>query len=112
VVVPAWTEAERLPRLLDALERCDPPPHEVIVADGGSEDGTAGLAAGRATVTARRAGEPAERGCRVASGDALRRPRRQRPPAFGSRRSWRVARARPVVSIAFRPASGAHPLVP
>lgn len=73
VVVPAWNEAERLPRLLDALERCDPPPHEVIVADGGSDDGTAGLAVGRAAVIRAPRGRASQQnaGAGVASGDAL-----------------------------------------
>jgi rSAM/selenodomain-associated transferase 2 len=73
VVVPAWNEVERLPRLLDALERCDPPPHEVIVADGGSEDGTAELAAPRAAVICAPRGRASQQNAaaRVASGDAL-----------------------------------------
>ncbi|HET9334165.1 MAG TPA: TIGR04283 family arsenosugar biosynthesis glycosyltransferase [Gemmatimonadota bacterium] len=73
VVVPAWNEAERLPRLLDALERCDPPPCEVIVADGGSEDGTAGLAARRATLVRAPRGRASQQNAaaKIASGDAL-----------------------------------------
>lgn len=49
VVVPTWNEAERLPRLLDALEACRPAPREVIVVDGGSTDPTVEVARGRAT---------------------------------------------------------------
>jgi rSAM/selenodomain-associated transferase 2 len=56
VIIPAWNEARRLPRLLDALSRCSPAPHEVIVVDGGSSDGTALIGRGRARVI------PAERG--------------------------------------------------
>lgn len=45
VVVPAWNEARRLPRLLAALAACRPAPGDVVVADGGSEDGTREIAA-------------------------------------------------------------------
>ncbi|MBW3660896.1 MAG: glycosyltransferase, partial [Gemmatimonadetes bacterium] len=48
VIVPTWNEASRLPRLLDALERCRPRPAEVVVADGGSGDRTRELARARA----------------------------------------------------------------
>ena len=43
IVIPTYNEAQTLPRLLAELagERV---PHEVIVADGGSGDGTADLA--------------------------------------------------------------------
>lgn len=44
VVIPARDEAARLPRLLDALGAAEPPPHEVLVVDDGSTDGTATLA--------------------------------------------------------------------
>ncbi|MFN2382785.1 MAG: TIGR04283 family arsenosugar biosynthesis glycosyltransferase [Gemmatimonadota bacterium] len=40
VIIPAWNEGTRLPRLLDALAACRPAPIEVIVADGGSTDDT------------------------------------------------------------------------
>ncbi|HET6616458.1 MAG TPA: TIGR04283 family arsenosugar biosynthesis glycosyltransferase [Gemmatimonadota bacterium] len=73
VVVPAWNEAERLPRLLDALERCRPAPHEVIVVDGGSLDGTRELADGRAAVIDAPRGRSSQlnAGARHAAGDAL-----------------------------------------
>jgi rSAM/selenodomain-associated transferase 2 len=73
VVVPAWNEAVRLPPLLEALERCDPPPHEVIVVDGGSSDGTVHLAAGRATVITAPRGRASQQnaGARKATGDVL-----------------------------------------
>jgi 4,4'-diaponeurosporenoate glycosyltransferase len=45
VVVPARDEAAALPRLLASLGALDDPPHEVIVVDDASTDGTAGLAA-------------------------------------------------------------------
>jgi rSAM/selenodomain-associated transferase 2 len=73
VVVPAWNEALRLPPLLDALERCDPRPHEVIVVDGGSSDGTRDLAAGRVTVITAPRGRASQlnAGARRATGDVL-----------------------------------------
>lgn len=46
-IVPTWNEAPRLPRLLDALEACHPPPAETIVADAGSDDPTLEIAAAR-----------------------------------------------------------------
>jgi glycosyltransferase involved in cell wall biosynthesis len=39
VVIPTLNEAERLPQLLAALDR-EPELREIIVADGGSNDGT------------------------------------------------------------------------
>lgn len=73
VVVPTWNEARRLPRLLDAIDRCDPPPHEVIVADGGSDDGTPELAADRAVVIRAPRGRASQQNAaaRAADGDAL-----------------------------------------
>ena len=73
VVVPAWNEAERLPRLLDALEGCRPAPHEVIVVDGGSGDGTRELAADRVIVIDAPRGRASQlnAGAWHASGDAL-----------------------------------------
>jgi rSAM/selenodomain-associated transferase 2 len=56
VVVPALDEARTLPALLDALRRGLRVPHEVIVADGGSADGTDAVArdAGARVVTGAR----------------------------------------------------------
>jgi rSAM/selenodomain-associated transferase 2 len=73
VVVPAWNEAERLPRLLDALERCHPAPHEVIVVDGGSRDSTADLARRRARLIEAERGRASQQnaGAREASGEVL-----------------------------------------
>ena len=73
VVIPAWNEAERLPRLLDALERCDPAPHEVIVVDGGSDDTTSDLARDRARVIGAARGRARQQnaGAGEASGDVL-----------------------------------------
>lgn len=40
VVIPALDEVGDLPATVEDLRRQDPAPHEVIVADGGSRDGT------------------------------------------------------------------------
>lgn len=40
VVIPARNEARALPTVLRSIWAQDPPPREVIVVDGGSEDGT------------------------------------------------------------------------
>ncbi|MGH7573016.1 MAG: TIGR04283 family arsenosugar biosynthesis glycosyltransferase [Gemmatimonadota bacterium] len=73
VVVPTWNEARRLPVLLDALERCSPPPIEVIVADGGSSDDTADVAAGRARLVAAPRGRASQQnaGARASDGRVL-----------------------------------------
>ncbi|HKY59579.1 MAG TPA: TIGR04283 family arsenosugar biosynthesis glycosyltransferase [Gemmatimonadota bacterium] len=73
VIVPAWNEARRLPRLLDALARCSPSPDEVIVVDGGSSDGTAGLGRGRARVITSERGRARQQnaGARAATGAVL-----------------------------------------
>jgi 4,4'-diaponeurosporenoate glycosyltransferase len=54
IVVPARDEAATLPALLRSVAALDPAPHEVIVVDDGSTDGTAAVArsAGAAVVTA------------------------------------------------------------
>jgi len=44
VIVPARNEAARVPRLLERLQASEPPPHEIIVADDDSRDGTARVA--------------------------------------------------------------------
>ena len=53
VVVPALNEAGELPATLAHLFALDPPPREVVVADGGSADGTADLAAAAGGVVVR-----------------------------------------------------------
>ena len=50
LVIPAWNEAERLPRLLDSVDAARtacPAEIEVIVADNGSTDATAEIARAR-----------------------------------------------------------------
>jgi hypothetical protein len=73
VVVPALDEADRLPGLLDCLERQTLRPIEVVIADAGSSDGTAEVARSRgARVVA--GGRPAagrNAGARAASGDLI-----------------------------------------
>lgn len=73
VVVPAWNEARRLPRLLGALEACHPAPDEVLVADGGSTDATAGVARERATLVPSPRGRALQQnsGARAARGRVL-----------------------------------------
>ena len=60
VVIPTWNEAATLPRLLDALAACRPAPVEVVVADGGSIDGTTTIASERATLLAAPLGRGAQ----------------------------------------------------
>jgi rSAM/selenodomain-associated transferase 2 len=71
--VPAWNEAERLPRLLDALDACEPRPGEIVVVDGGSSDATRAVAAGRAILIEARRGRASQQnaGARRATGDVL-----------------------------------------
>lgn len=47
IVIVSLNGADRLALPLDSLRRCDPAPHEVIVVDNGSTDGTSELVAGR-----------------------------------------------------------------
>lgn len=44
LVVPVLNEEKALPALIEALAALDPPPGEVLVVDGGSEDRTCALA--------------------------------------------------------------------
>ncbi|HKX09749.1 MAG TPA: TIGR04283 family arsenosugar biosynthesis glycosyltransferase [Stellaceae bacterium] len=72
-VIPTLDEADRLPALVEALRR-EPELAEIIVADGGSSDGTAELAArlGARVVTSARGRGPALRaGAALANGEVL-----------------------------------------
>jgi glycosyltransferase involved in cell wall biosynthesis len=53
VVIPALNEAERLPALLVALAEQTVPPAAIVVADAGSSDGTADVAAGLGALVVR-----------------------------------------------------------
>ena len=73
VVVPALNEAERLPLLLDTLDRQTRRADEVIVADAGSTDGTREIASARGALVVE-GGKPAvgrNAGARAAIGDRL-----------------------------------------
>ncbi|MBY0505553.1 MAG: TIGR04283 family arsenosugar biosynthesis glycosyltransferase [Bryobacteraceae bacterium] len=69
VIIPTWNEAEQLPRLLAALQDC-----EVIVADGGSTDGTREVArarGARVVESVRGRGAQLAAGADAATGDVL-----------------------------------------
>jgi glycosyltransferase involved in cell wall biosynthesis len=73
VVIPTLDEADRLPALVEALQR-EPELAEIIVADGGSSDGTPELAArlgARVVTTARGRGQALCAGAAVATGEIL-----------------------------------------
>jgi glycosyltransferase involved in cell wall biosynthesis len=73
VVVPALNEAERLPLLLDTLDRQTRRADQVVVSDAGSTDGTREIAAARGAVVVD-GGRPAagrNAGARAAIGDRL-----------------------------------------
>ena len=71
VVIPTLNEARTIARTLRRVERLDP--HEIIVSDGGSTDGTPELAASCATVVVGRRGRGRQlnAGAAAASGDVL-----------------------------------------
>ena len=75
VIIPTLNEIHALPKLLDALSVQTRPPDEIIVADAGSNDGTADVARvrGVTVVVGRRAGPGAGRnaGARAAAGDVF-----------------------------------------
>ena len=74
VVVPLLNEAQELPRLLDRLSRLARHGSEVIIADGGSEDGCADAAESAGFTVVRSAkgrGRQMNAGAAQASGDVL-----------------------------------------
>jgi len=74
IVVPALNEAAGIARTLEALAPLRARGHEVIVADGGSEDGTreiAALYADRVLVVARGRARQMNAGAAAATGEAL-----------------------------------------
>jgi hypothetical protein len=73
VIIPTLNEADYLPGLLDALEAQTRQADEIIVADAGSTDGTAGLARARG-IPVVRGGKPGpgrNAGARAATGDVF-----------------------------------------
>jgi glycosyltransferase involved in cell wall biosynthesis len=84
LVIPAWNEAERLPRLLDSFDAArarwiqagqDPAGIELIVADNGSTDATAQIALARgaklARVEPRRIASVRNGGAALATGELI-----------------------------------------
>src|SRR5450759_2995021 len=73
VVVPVLDEANRLPGLLDCLDRQSLRPVEVVIADGGSTDGTREIARSRGArvVTGGRPAHGRNAGAREATGDLI-----------------------------------------
>lgn len=74
IVIPMLDEEKALPRLALALERLDPPPHEIVCVDGGSQDGSARLARSfgwRVLVSKRGRGVQINTGVQAATGGAV-----------------------------------------
>ena len=75
IIIPTLNEADYIGRTLRQLSILDPPAWEVLVVDGGSEDGTAAIAAsaGVRLVLCDRSGRAVQmnRGARVATGEVL-----------------------------------------
>jgi rSAM/selenodomain-associated transferase 2 len=73
VIIPTLNEAGRLPSLIGRLA-AEPVPHEVIVVDGGSEDGSEEIARAlgvEAFRSGRGRGQQLKAGCERAGGDVL-----------------------------------------
>jgi len=97
VVIPCLDEAEALPGLLRALGR-ESEPHEVVVADGGSTDGTLAVAraAGARVIAAPRGrGDQLAAGAAAASGDVLWFLHADSKVAYGAMGALRRALAAP-----------------
>lgn len=72
VVIPTLDEQEQLPACLERVRQQDPPPHEILVADGGSSDGTRDCALGVRWVDAPRGrGRQLNAAAARATGEAL-----------------------------------------
>ena len=73
IIIPALNEEDTLPATLANLARLTPPPHEIILADGGSRDQTVKIAkaAGLKIIQARGAGRASQMnaGAHLATGD-------------------------------------------
>jgi len=73
VVIPTLNEAARLPRLLESLGSCRPAPFEIVVSDGGSDDGTVEVAraGGRLVEAPRGRASQLQAGAEAARGGTL-----------------------------------------
>jgi hypothetical protein len=103
VIIPALNEAAVLPRTLEQVAQAEP--HEVIVVDGGSDDGTVACAAKWARVLVAPRGRAVQQnhGARLASGEILLFLHADCWPEPGWMAAVRRAAARPgFVAGAFR----------
>jgi glycosyltransferase involved in cell wall biosynthesis len=74
IVIPMLNEAAALPLLAPVIARLDPPPHQVLCVDGGSDDGSAALAEsfGWTVIDCRRGrGRQVNAGVEAASGEGV-----------------------------------------
>ena len=74
IVIPALDEARALPALAASIACLDPPPHEVLLVDGGSADETMALAQGygwRTVASARGRGVQVNTGVEAATGEGV-----------------------------------------
>lgn len=74
VVIPMLNEAKALPQLAQVLAALNPPPHEVLCVDGGSEDDSVQLAQSfgwRVVASERGRGVQINTGVEAAGGDAV-----------------------------------------
>ncbi|TIX51104.1 glycosyltransferase [Alteraurantiacibacter aquimixticola] len=74
IVIPMLNEEKALPQLAEVLGRLDPAPFEVLCVDGGSEDGSVGLAESygwRVVNSARGRGLQINTGVEAARGEAV-----------------------------------------
>lgn len=75
ILIPTWNEEQALPATLASLAAMQPPPDEVLLVDGGSEDATLSIAkeAGITAVTSPKKGRAAQinHGVRLATGEVV-----------------------------------------